>query len=600
MKVRVHWTAASLGLMLALMLSAVFASGVSADDAAPPAEETAPAEVPVEPAAATEEPALPADEPAATEVPVEPAAAAEEPALEPAAILAEIPESTDLVVLDETGDPLSLATEEAAAAFIAGDPTWCPGTVLPGNASCITGDDPTSMNSLLTKLDAVDATGAGTIYIAYDYNSSADSDFSLIDGANLAGLTDLTLQGGYGAPPLEPRDPEPISLLDTLRINWDSGSNNNLTINDLAFGYELGVDGVAGDLTLNNVEVGFANQAYILDVDGTVRVADSDFHNNNYEGLVIRTAGDVEITDSSFNNNQSYGASGLVMAYYAGSDPMNVTLNNVTATGNSFEGVWAVSHGDMVLNGGDFSHNGRRGLRLLVLNDNDLTLNNVLIEGNGNMGGWLTVATGSDPYSGSVSPTACIRVHSGAVRNNGAYGLNLAGNTFIDNVTFSGNGIANWSAPGYSVSTDGGPCDDTPDIPEPPVVPPPAGESQAVTSAGPACADSLLDEGEVTALLHDLCGVTVAFEHVAALDVPAALPEGTTFGFGVTLEADAFPTGGTASLSFPVPDGADADSLVVLLWNGSQWIEVAGGALVDGEFVVTVNAAGVYVLAVRS
>ena len=61
MKVRVHWTAASLGLMLALMLSAVFASGVSADDAAPPAEETAPAEVPVEPAAATEEPALPAD-----------------------------------------------------------------------------------------------------------------------------------------------------------------------------------------------------------------------------------------------------------------------------------------------------------------------------------------------------------------------------------------------------------------------------------------------------------------------------------------------------------------------------------------------------------
>jgi hypothetical protein len=45
-----------------------------------------------------------------------------------------------------------------------------------------------------------------------------------------------------------------------------------------------------------------------------------------------------------------------------------------------------------------------------------------------------------------------------------------------------------------------------------------------------------------------------------------------------------------------VPSGADPASLAALFWNGSEWVEVPGGTVVDGMFVVTVTEAGTYVL----
>src|SRR5690348_15957218 len=40
--------------------------------------------------------------------------------------LEQLPEGTEIVVLDEVGDVVPLATEEAAQAVLVGDPIWCP------------------------------------------------------------------------------------------------------------------------------------------------------------------------------------------------------------------------------------------------------------------------------------------------------------------------------------------------------------------------------------------------------------------------------------------------------------------------------------------
>src|SRR5690606_34889701 len=53
-----------------------------------------------------------------------------------AEIIESLPEDTDLIVLDEDGEALPLASEAAAEVLGGGDPQWCPVGVTPGAASC--------------------------------------------------------------------------------------------------------------------------------------------------------------------------------------------------------------------------------------------------------------------------------------------------------------------------------------------------------------------------------------------------------------------------------------------------------------------------------
>jgi hypothetical protein len=154
-------------VFLALVLSAVSAVPALADNGAPPPAETTeeappPEEAPPQEAAPAEEPAVveeaplveatPAEEPAA----VEAAPAAEEPAAPQeetvAEVLAQVPEGTDLIVVDAEGEALPLATEEAAEAIVTGDPQWCPVGVTPGSASCSGDKDSFNGGSALTDL----------------------------------------------------------------------------------------------------------------------------------------------------------------------------------------------------------------------------------------------------------------------------------------------------------------------------------------------------------------------------------------------------------------------------------------------------------------
>ena len=84
-----------------------------------------------------------------------------------------------------------------------------------------------------------------------------------------------------------------------------------------------------------------------------------------------------------------------------------------------------------------------------------------------------------------------------------------------------------------------------------------------------------LREGDVTAVLHDLCGHEVGLD---APPLPGDLPSGATLSSQVTVVGQDLPVaGGTITLSFPIPPDGDGASLTVMFWDGSQWVEVPGG-----------------------
>jgi hypothetical protein len=118
-KLRTPWIV--LAVFLAFALSAVNAGTALADDSLPPVEETPAVEAPpaeemteeVEPAAAGDEALPPAEE-------IDPASEEQAPPVE--GILEGLPEDTQLIVVDEDGEALPLASQEAAETLAGATP----------------------------------------------------------------------------------------------------------------------------------------------------------------------------------------------------------------------------------------------------------------------------------------------------------------------------------------------------------------------------------------------------------------------------------------------------------------------------------------------
>ncbi len=102
-------------ILITLVAAFIFTAPVYAQDEVPPepAPEEAPAETEVE---------------APAEIPAEPAGTEETPNEDLSPVLEEAAES-GVTLVDETGEPLALATEEAAEALAGGDPYYKVGTV---------------------------------------------------------------------------------------------------------------------------------------------------------------------------------------------------------------------------------------------------------------------------------------------------------------------------------------------------------------------------------------------------------------------------------------------------------------------------------------
>src|SRR5688572_7290220 len=113
----------SFALMLTLALSAFWTVPVLADEGAPLDAETSESLPPSE-----ELPAETLIEETLTEE-----SASQEDAV--AELLASVPEGTDVVVVNEEGETVPLATQGAADAIEFIDPVWCPTGVTPQNGT---------------------------------------------------------------------------------------------------------------------------------------------------------------------------------------------------------------------------------------------------------------------------------------------------------------------------------------------------------------------------------------------------------------------------------------------------------------------------------
>lgn len=398
-------------LLIVLIASAVFPLSARADEATPPPPDAAQASA-TEPAPSVTAPDTtevtpllevpPADptEPAPAEV-APPTQATDEVPLDsvPTEVAAEnsapidlataLPEGTDLVVLDATGEPQPLATVEAAEIISAGDPIWCPG--LPGEGGCTAPHS--DLASLLTDLSASQPDQDGTIWIQA---GSDNSGAFLIDGSTLSTWSShsLTIQGG-----------------------WDLSDSGN----------------VSGVTT-------FDEYLHIVNWGAGISINDVAFTTASDTGLLVETAGPI-ILDHVLSSGNAFGGASLA-AY--GENPASVVVTNSAFNDNLGPGLQVEASGDVSIRDTEASRNGRRDLPrgatvfglpsadgMYILTSGDISLSNVMLNGNTGEGALLS-AFGSE--AGVTAPDVGVNAFQRPVP------IDEGGDVSLSDVTADGNG----------------------------------------------------------------------------------------------------------------------------------------------------------------
>lgn len=366
----------SLVAVLTLLVNLAFPITAFADDETPPP-------------AATEEP-LATNEPAATDEPVV------EEEITVAEVLEQLPEGTQIIVVDEEGNLEPLATEEAAEIVAEADPMWCPAGTVIVTADCV---NAANVTLLLPMLASKDADGVIYFYTPTTYSTN-DATFN---GTNtdIDQLADnsLTLQGGWdGSTTLASSitfSGNSVFSVPIEVINWQG----NVTVNDLTVngtsGNKAGLEiSSSGDVTLNNVSASANGAKY---------------------GSLIYSFSSLLIQNSIFNNNGSTASGWGLFAYAPGSSPSPITLINVQASGNSTGGAYIDTDGNATVSNSKFENN-TSGYGLDASNvKGTLTLSDVTFNGNclGDYyyGGTAVLTSGlcnRSPGGGSSSSSASI------------------------------------------------------------------------------------------------------------------------------------------------------------------------------------------------
>jgi len=399
-------------------------------------------ETPTEPAAPTQVATEPPTEPPVESTP-EPVESTPEPveatATPLAEVLGEAPENVEIVVLDENGDSVPLASQEAAEIAEVTDPMWCPEGVLPGGAGCSVSY--TTVSDLINNMVSNTAfySQNGVIYFTADpgtgtFNLSQTtltSDFDTLKNYN------LTLQGGWNGSTVSPSLSGQTNF-SNHPITIGTSSNpwvGNIIINDITFAgasqTSLSVYTTTGSITLNNVDVndqaGGKNTASLDTSSGNINVSHGtvDGNGTNSAGFSATTvSGAITINDSTFTDNKKSGTANNSDG--ATLNGLIVTLTNVTATNNDGDGI--------------------------TINSNTGTLSNVVASNNGTN----PPGPGSNDGSGLFFNGAAgsnLFVSGGAFNNNKEYGIEVA-NPATTTVYMSsapactGNlsGCSNWTA----------------------------------------------------------------------------------------------------------------------------------------------------------
>ncbi|MFN8410904.1 MAG: hypothetical protein U0Z26_00815 [Anaerolineales bacterium] len=444
-----------------LTVSAIMTVPAYADGETPPAEPsvvTQPTEPPVQDTGTVD------------------AAATPQPTLEPAPVSTELPEGTDMVVLDAQGESLPLASQEAAQTIVTGDPIWCPaGVAVPvaGMSGCTAAYD--NFSALVTELTTVGGLVTnpamdGTIWIASNYDLTKDGSAIVLDGSTLAlnsmSNFKLTLKGGW----CDGSAPSCVGLIDTSKpsvldvplkiINW----KNDVTLSDITFTGANGANSLEVSTTKNiiltNVQTNnntTGGGAYlhndIASGVGNVTVTNSQFKGNHGNGLNVTSNGTITLKDvTASNNTHGYGA---ILDNHTIGVAKTVTLtgtntfdNNGTATGS--DGLNIQSFGQITLNNILASNNGSgaNGYGAQLKNDfgtAGVTLTGTNIFGDNKSTGLYILTKGAINLA---------NVYSNSNNGLGAQLDNSAGTTQVVNLTGTNEFKYNGSV-GLSVSSKG-------------------------------------------------------------------------------------------------------------------------------------------------
>jgi hypothetical protein len=314
-------------------------------------------------------------------------------------LLAQLPEGTELVVLDTAGESLPLATQEAAQAIVNGDPMWCPAGVAPStlNPACgsFTFFGTTADTGLIDWLDTHDVAVPGVIWIAWNYNNTLETlanDAVVIDGNDFANLKNvsLTLQGGWygtdGSTALHPTTPYSTFNGSLSIINWvGSVTLSDIEVatflladpnpNVITGGYEPALYvHTKGNIKLQRVvshlNLGGSTEGALLDncVDtgtacsgtGSVTITDSAFSVNTVNGLRIWSTGAVTLKNVSAGPNGTL-AVGAVIDNSLDAVTSPVSITNSQFSGNGSLGLQSESNGTVTLKDVTANDNGPGG-----------------------------------------------------------------------------------------------------------------------------------------------------------------------------------------------------------------------------------------------
>jgi hypothetical protein len=268
---------------------------------------------------------------------------------------------TDVVVVNERGHKVALASQEAAKVVATSDPMWCPSGVTPGGSGCSSsfttfngdGTNPGLLSVLAGK------TGPGTIWIESNYDSSKEVGPSItLDGSTLGTTANwaLTLQGGWGG-----TSGSTSTFTIPLNIfNW----NNDVTINDITID-STDATGLyvtsTGNINLNNVKSNHNTTGAGAFLDnrsgiGNISVNNGTFNDNGYRGLSVYSNGSITLTNVTANNNGftnndagAYLDNCLFDEITGCAGTGDIEVDNSTFNGNGSNGLEAYSNGKITL-----------------------------------------------------------------------------------------------------------------------------------------------------------------------------------------------------------------------------------------------------------
>lgn len=446
-------------LILAVVVNLMNVNVALADDSTPPPPSTEePTQPPVEP---TETPVV-EETPVSAETPVSEEQPPTEEEATPSDLLAEAPENTVIVVLDENGNPVPLASQEAAVILEEADPIWCPAaqtTPTPGSNGCTTNQTITSLLTLMRNnpstfdengiiyLEKPGGAGFTTPLILDNTGTSLGSSFAALSAFN------LTIRGGWNGnnPGTFSGDTNfGVSGSNQGIIRIGSSSNpwiGNITIQDInvtdissASNPSVAVYTTAGNVTLNDVDVtsGENNDGIrVTTTNGSISIIDSavDNQGGGYTANLTSQSGSISVTgDSSFdgdntsNTNQGFMASTVTGSIIiTGTSGNRIEFTDAEGSGSvtNYNGA-SLSAPVVTLNYVTADDNDLNGIQ--ISNANTITLNNVIATNNG-----TDISSAPDFGSGVRvfgTGSTVVNITSGTYSNNERYPIEISNGTF--------------------------------------------------------------------------------------------------------------------------------------------------------------------------